>query len=109
MPQYAASQLACPREPESSNEPYPPCPAPRACRRAAPAASGDQGPRGTLLGVVTLGYSDQLVGAEAIAAITVGPTCPLTSPQTARAAAIITTARPPRIMAATTSALPARI
>jgi hypothetical protein len=78
MPQYAASQLACPREPESSNEPYPPCPATglspsRPCRVWGP------GPRGALLGVVTLGYSGQLVGVEAIAAITAGPTCPLTS------------------------------
>jgi hypothetical protein len=74
MPQYAESQLACPREPESSNDPYPPCLAPRACRRAAPAASGDQGPPGTPLGVVTLGYSGQLIGVEAIATITAGPT-----------------------------------
>jgi hypothetical protein len=70
MPQYAASQLACPHEPESSNNPYPPCLAPRDCRRAAPAASGGQGPPGTLRGVVTLGYSGQLVGVEAIAHIT---------------------------------------
>src|SRR6266851_740433 len=76
MPQYAASQPTCPREPERSNDPYPPCLAPRACRRAALPRLGDQGPPGTLLGVVTLGYSGQPVGVEAIAATTGGPTPP---------------------------------
>src|SRR5215469_7759117 len=63
----------------------------------------------TPLGVVTLGYCDQLVEVEAMAAVTgVSPQPAGTSPDR-RAAAIMTTFQPPTIMAATTSALPARI
>ena len=74
MPQYAAGQLAGPCEPESSNDPDPPCFAPRACRRAARAAFGEHDPPSTPLGVVTLGYRDQLVEVEAMAAVTGGLT-----------------------------------
>jgi hypothetical protein len=73
MPQYAASQLACPREPESSYDPYPPCLAPRPVAGPPLPRLGTRAHQGTLLGVVTLGYSGQLVGVEAIAAITAGP------------------------------------
>jgi hypothetical protein len=110
MPQYAAGQLAGPREAESSKDAYPPGLAPRACRRAAPAASWQQGLPGTLLGAVTHAYRGQLAEVEAWLLSTGGPNRgPLTSRQTARAAAIITTVQPPTIMTATTSALPARI
>ncbi len=69
MPQYAASQLACPREPESSNDPYPPV-LRHGLSPGRPAASRDQGPPGTQLGAVTHAYRGQLAEVEAIAAIT---------------------------------------
>lgn len=47
MPQYAASQLACPREPESSNDPCSPCLAPTHVR-----ISDDEGMEWTFTGEV---------------------------------------------------------
>jgi len=54
--------------------PYPPWFAPRACCRATRAAFGEHDPPSTPLGVVTLGYRDQLVEVEAMAAVTGGRT-----------------------------------
>src|SRR5215471_1221783 len=109
MPQYAAGQLAGPCEPESSNDPCPPWVAPRACRRAPRAAFGSMTRRAHRWALSPLAIVTRLVGVEAMAAVTGGLTAAADLSPDRRAAAIMTTFQLPTIMAATTSALPARI
>src|SRR5215831_1655586 len=109
MPQYAAGQLAGPCEPESSNDPDPPWFAPRACRRAARAALGSMTRRAHRWALSPLAIVTSWLRSKRWLLPPAVPPQPADLSPDRRAAAIMTTFQPPTIMAATTSALPARI